>query len=279
MSRPAPAAVRALAILDFLAAHPTESFTLSELARELHINLASAHAVLGAMTEAGYLVRHPTHKTYRLGPSTMAVGHAALASHPVIGVAREEMQRLADETGLECMAAAPLDMELVAVARVGPSDRTRPLIEVGQRMPLVPPLGIMFLAWSSSERVDGWLRRINPDEGPGASDRYRRLLESARTLGYNVSIEREGRALPVPPVKGDPGRLDLDPAARHHVVHIASTSFDQRGEVSLVINFAGFDQPLTLDEITDLGTRLRRAAVVITESVHGRTPSFEHQLA
>jgi DNA-binding IclR family transcriptional regulator len=279
MSRPAPAAVRALAILDFLAAHPTESFTLSELARELHINPASAHAVLGAMTEAGYLVRHPTHKTYRLGPSTMAVGHAALASHPVIGVAREEMQRLADETGLECMASAPLDMELVAVARVGPSDRARPLIEVGQRMPLVPPLGIMFLAWSSPERVDAWLQRIGPDEPSGARDRYRRLLESARTLGYNVSVEHEGRGVPVPPVKGDPGRLDLDPAERHHVVHIAATSFDHRGEVSLVINFAGFDQPLTVDEITDLGVRLRRAAAFITEAVHGRAPSFEHQLA
>jgi DNA-binding IclR family transcriptional regulator len=271
--------VRALAILDFLAAHPTESFTLSELARELDINLASAHAVLGAMTDAGYLVRHPTHKTYRLGPSTMAVGHAALASHPVIGVAREEMQRLADETGLECLAAAPLDMELVAVARVGPSDNARPLIEVGQRMPLVPPLGIMFLAWSSAERVDAWLHRISPDEQPGAADRYRSLLESARTLGYNVGVNQEGRTWPVPPVKEDPGVLDLDPGQRYDVLHIAATSFDHRGDVSLVINFAGFQQPLSVEEITELGLRLRRAAAFITQSVHGRAPSFDHQPA
>ena len=48
-------AVTVPACLDFLAAHPTESFTLSELSRRLGINGASAHAVLTELTEAGYL--------------------------------------------------------------------------------------------------------------------------------------------------------------------------------------------------------------------------------
>jgi DNA-binding IclR family transcriptional regulator len=276
MTRPAPAASRTLAILDFLAARPTEAFTLSELARELGINLASAHALLGAMTDAGYLVRHPTHKTYRLGPSTMAVGHAALVSHPVIGVARQEMQRLADETGLECTASAPLETALVAVARVSPSTTPRPprpLISVGQRLPLVPPLGIMFLAWSSDERIERWLKHT------AGKAHYRRVLSSARALGYNVGVTVRGEYSVVPPRKGDPSLLDLDPAQRYQVDFIASSTFDELGQVSLVINVAGFNRRLTPPEIEGYGLRLRATTTFITDSVHGRPPAYQQRSA
>jgi DNA-binding IclR family transcriptional regulator len=271
MTRPAPSASRALAILDFLAAHPTESFTLSELARQLGINVASTHAVLGAMTEAGYLVRHESHKTYRLGPSTMAVGHAALVSHPVIGVAREQMQRLADETGLECFASAPFGMELVAVARVGPSNGRTPLIQVGQRLPLIPPLGTMYVAWSSQERIDAWLQRA-PDHSEATTRHYRRVLESARTLGYSVGISVNGQQVAIESVEGNPGVLDMGSRDRHRLAYIAASTFDERGEVSLVISFGGFLEPLTLEQIEGYAHRLRNAAAMITAAVHGSQP-------
>ena len=40
MPSPALAATRALSILDFLAAHPADEFTLSDLAGELDINVS-----------------------------------------------------------------------------------------------------------------------------------------------------------------------------------------------------------------------------------------------
>ena len=46
MARPAPAATRAVDILSYLIAHPTQSFTLSELAPHLRMNMASTHTVL-----------------------------------------------------------------------------------------------------------------------------------------------------------------------------------------------------------------------------------------
>ena len=63
MSRPALAATRAISVLNFLAAHPADPFTLSDLADRLDINVASAHALLGVLTDAGYLVRHPRLRT------------------------------------------------------------------------------------------------------------------------------------------------------------------------------------------------------------------------
>jgi DNA-binding IclR family transcriptional regulator len=271
VARPAQSADRALAVLDFLAAHPTESFTLSQLGSELGINVSSMHSVLSAMTARGYLVRHPTHRTYRLGPSTMAVGHAALESHPVIGVARDEMGRLADETGLESLAAAPLAGELVVVARVGRPHPYRPLIQVGERLSLIPPLGIMFVAWSSSQEIDAWLERAHPRR-PDTRDQYLSILASARALGYSVGISRDGRFLPVSPTPDDPASLDLDPSQPQVVGYLATSTFDEQGHVSLVITLDGFVRSLTYDEITDLGRRLFEAALIITRATHGRVP-------
>ena len=69
MARPAPGADRVVRVLDFLAAHPDDRFTLSELARRLELNKATAHALLVTLTDSGYLLRHPTDMTYSLGPA------------------------------------------------------------------------------------------------------------------------------------------------------------------------------------------------------------------
>ena len=63
--RPAPGAERVVAVLNFLAAHPDESFTLSELSRRLDLNKATCHALLMTLTQAGYLLRHPTRRSPR----------------------------------------------------------------------------------------------------------------------------------------------------------------------------------------------------------------------
>jgi DNA-binding IclR family transcriptional regulator len=273
MSKRAPAATRALAILDFLALHPTETFTLSELAREFDIGSGSAHALLTAMTEAGYLTRHPTHKTYRLGPSTIAVGNAALESHPAIDIARDEMRRITDDLDLECLASAPLGDEVVVVARVGKPHPGRPLSRIGRRRPLVPPLGTMYLAWSGDAVIDAWLARSEAD--PDLIERYRHLLTSARALGYSVGIGRErSDIIAVAPLPDDPMRLDLDPERHYDLAYIAASVFDERGEVALVLNLDGFTTPYLPDEITKLARRFRDVTDVITRGIHGQPPEL-----
>ena len=106
MARPSPAVERTTAILDFLAAHPNEPWTLSELARRLDLNKATAHSLLSALTDAGYLVRHPIRKDYALGPALIGVGRAALSQYPVVDFARPEMRRLADDPALRASLGA-----------------------------------------------------------------------------------------------------------------------------------------------------------------------------
>src|SRR3546814_4826507 len=69
---------RIVRLINFFAAHPTESFTLSEVVDQLSISLGSAHRALRSLADARYLVRHPAHKTYSLGLALVAVGQAAL---------------------------------------------------------------------------------------------------------------------------------------------------------------------------------------------------------
>ncbi|MCB0996899.1 MAG: helix-turn-helix domain-containing protein, partial [Acidimicrobiales bacterium] len=80
MARPALAASRAIDILNFLASRPDETFSLSELARRTGVNVASTHAIVTTLTQAGYLARDPDRRSYSLGASVIALGAAAIGA-------------------------------------------------------------------------------------------------------------------------------------------------------------------------------------------------------
>jgi hypothetical protein len=52
MARPAPGTERTVALITFLADHSGRSFSLSELARRLQLDKATAHATLAALNDA-----------------------------------------------------------------------------------------------------------------------------------------------------------------------------------------------------------------------------------
>ena len=169
MVRPAPAALRATQILDFLIAHPTQGFTLSQIARANDINVATARTVLAVLTDAGYVVRQGSNRTFGLGPLLVAAGSAALERYPAVGVAREEINRVSREFGVELLLTVAAGNDIVAVARAG---RAHPRgIDVGRRVPLIPPLGAVFTAWSSEEEIENGRRapeKVTPQR-PGVT--------------------------------------------------------------------------------------------------------------
>ena len=190
MARPAPAIGRTIALLNFLTAHPDETFSLSELARRLEMNKATAHAMLLALTEAGYLLRHPATKSFTLGPALISVGNAAAARQfEVVDYTRDEMRRLSDDLGVQCVASAAIGEEIVLLGRSGDPEPLGLSVQVGQRLPLVPPLGTVFLAWSGPDEIDRWLRHL----GPGAADeqlaRYRQAVTAVRRRGYSIGLD------------------------------------------------------------------------------------------
>jgi len=93
--------------------HLEESFTVSELSERLDMSFGSAHRVLGALTQAGYLYKHPKHKIYTLGLALLAIGQVAMTKHKVVAIAQEELQKLAARLDVSCLVSAITDDEII----------------------------------------------------------------------------------------------------------------------------------------------------------------------
>jgi DNA-binding IclR family transcriptional regulator len=287
MARPAPATERTVAVLNFLAARPDEAFTLSELCRRLGLNKATAHAMVAALTDAGYLLRHPVDRTYTLGPALVAVGNAAAARRfEVVDYARDEMRAVAEQLDVQCVAAAALGDEMVMLATSGSASPFGAAVRVGDRVPLVPPLGTVYMAWSAPTDLESWLRRLGPTATEDELEGYRAAVAAVRARGYSVALEPEARlrlarALrdhdDVDAVVQDLGHeeynlLELDRTTTYPVSVMTAPVFDADGHVALTLNLVGFRAPLRGADVPAVGERLRDAGLRVTRTIHGRVP-------
>jgi DNA-binding IclR family transcriptional regulator len=257
MARPALSATRAVAVLNFLAAHAAEEFTLSDLAARLDINLASAHSLLIVLTDAGYIARHGRLRTYSLGPSVVALGHAALERHPAIAHAYDEARRLSEEVGLGVTVTALAGEDIVFLERVG-EHRPRDIgVHVGERVPMMPPIGAVFAAWHNPEP---WLARA------GDRAKMEAVLADVRSRGWAAAL-------------GDPPRTEyealgaLNPRRGYDVVMIAAPVFDHSGDAIVSLTLLGMESGLPGHQVTVLGTKVRDAGLVATRRSGGRPPA------
>jgi DNA-binding IclR family transcriptional regulator len=289
MGRTSPAVGRVVAVVELLAANPDRRFALTEVCRELDLNKATVHALLASLTERAWVLRHPDDLRYALGPRLVAVGGAAAARQlEVVDYARGEMQRLAEELGVQCAASVARGDEIVLLAVVGTPKPFSAHLAAGQRVPLVPPLGTALVAWSSPAEIDRWLRRLGPSATDDDMDRYRGALEAIRRRGYAMSIEVDARRLlrqavvdggdrPVAEVLDEVGRqdyllVDLEPAHAYRISMLAAPVFGADGTVQLALTL--FDLPAELDaaEIATFADRLVDAATAVTKAIGGVAP-------
>jgi DNA-binding IclR family transcriptional regulator len=284
MPRRAPAVERSIAVLNLLAAHPGERYTLSEIARDLRLNKATLHAILWALTEAGYLVRDPEGKSYGLGPALVAVGTAALSSFSSAEVARPEMDALAEELGLDCIASTVIHGEIVILARAGTPRPFGIVLQPGQRLPLIPPLGAVFVAWSGPEEIETWLGRLGPISVE-TRERFRDAIGAVRERGYSVGLEGDAHLLQAlrgegetveEAVKGlrreEYALIDLDRKATYRLNHVGAPVFGPDGRVALGLFLIGFQGRVPGKDVEVAADRLATAASAVTGAIHGREP-------
>jgi DNA-binding IclR family transcriptional regulator len=293
MTRRAPAVERAVSVLNYLAAHPGERFSLSEIARDLKLNKATLHAILGALTDAGYLVREREQKTYALGAALVALGNSAVTSTPAADHAMPEMQALTDELGLDCVASSAIHDEIVILARTGTPRPFGINVQPGQRLPLSPPLGTVFVAWSGSGEIERYLARVGPSVSKERLERYRRAVTAVRARGYSVGLEgppsppraassrsRAAAASHAPTleesVRGveieEYALIDLDRAASYRLNHIGAPVFGPEGEIALGLFLIGFLGGVPAERVPEYAARLKTACERVTKAIHGRDP-------
>jgi DNA-binding IclR family transcriptional regulator len=295
MARPAPGADRSVAVLDLMASHPDERFTLSEVARRCDLNKATAHALLSALADHGVLLRHPAEKRYSLGPRLVAIGDAARRGYTALDFLPPLLDRLAARAGYVARAWQRQDDQVTVVAQSPP----RRVEHDEVRLPLIPPVGALFMAWSDSPSVEAWLARA------AAAEAVRPALDALaalRRLGFAVTLATpEWRALtePRPPgssagadadadreAPGDEVRrllaavarqrvlaVDVDPAATYLPAEVAAPVFSATGRVELALAVtvpAGMD--LTGAQVLVLGREVGAAADELTAAVRGQRP-------
>lgn len=123
---------RALDILDLLA---TASGTLgvTEIAREVGLAQGTAHRLLGALVDRGW-VRRDAGRRYAVGPAALRVGDAA---YRALGTAAGPALRAAVEATGETANLAVLEGDQMVYVAQSPSPHTlRIFAEVGRRVPL-----------------------------------------------------------------------------------------------------------------------------------------------
>ena len=296
MARPAPAAERVLGVLDLLVTHPTERFTLSDLVRLTGMSLGSAHAVLAVLEDSGYVTRQKSPKVYSLGPALVVAGVVALEHHPAISAGRELLPKLAEELDVEAVLTARTRNDIIFVAREGRHSDRHPEVREGERVPLVPPFGTAFLAWSTDEDVEQWIARASKPTNE-LIQRVNRAMESVRRHGVVVTIDNDTQrtlghqlySLADDPskheIREDLGRLrSILESIDYFLVNfesndavdvglIAAPIFDAQSKVVAALTVYGFDRTMTASEVRDVANRVRQVGLQATRASRGRIPS------
>ena len=288
--RPALSAERAVTVINLLVAHPNERFPLSEIGRRTNINPASLHALLAVLTRSGFVTRHPTSRTYGIGPALIPIGEVARQQSPVIQRAIEYADDFSRTRGFEMAVSVHTESSIIIIDTVGDASPFGPSLHPGQVVPLVPPLGTIFLAWESDERVERWLNSAQPALRPEEREHQMALLESVRKRGYGVGLESPARRAlgEVFRDRTDRGTAvelltdlahspymlrSMETGRRYDVAGIYAPVFNDSSRVEVAITVVGLPSGLAAEEISEIADEVRGAATVITKQTGGRTPT------
>lgn len=298
MSRRTPAVDRAVALMSFLADHPDEAFTLTELARELDINKATAHSLVATLVDVGWVLRD-ARKQYRLGPGLIAIAGVAANRHQLaLNAARDRMRALVDEFGLRCLASGLVGREIVVLAVEGPQPPAGITAEVGLRSPLELPQAATFLAWSDEATIDKWLLGDAPAYEEQVAKRYHDVLAHVRSQGYALIPPLSGRdrisellvelsrGMPSPRARHALRELledlereevdlvvtDIRASRQYDGGFLGAPVFDQAGQVVMVIGLVDFGPTVSGAVMLERVARLLDATRDVTEMIGGKLP-------
>ena len=284
MARSSPGVRRMVAILDFFADHPGQSFTLTDLVRALKLSRATCHALLAGLVDSGYLYR--THdKSYVIGPRLVAIGRIATEHFSPLQVAQPEMRALADEFEAICSAFFREGDEVVTRARAASMSQLGWSIPQGTRLPLVPPFGIVYQAWAPSAEVVTWLDRLSPQPTTEQRENMLKGLAFAREHGFVFGVRHpdvpiyKGVGVPEQIFRGAGTEFPIilesaiDPNQEYRLSNVIAPVFDAKHEVAFTLGLMGFTRQYSGAAIERMGRRLREACDRITNFAGRRLPS------
>lgn len=295
-----PPITRVMRVLDYLASHPDDGFTVSELARRLSLNKATCHAIVTTLAERRYLTKEASSGRYALGPALIPLGLVAERRFQPLDLAKDELNALADDLGVAVMTSIRDGGEILHLTYYGPMTIFGAMARPGQRLPLVPPLGTTFFAWAPDDVVKQWLAGVDADSE--SVEAYLESLAETRAAGYVASRDipswrsvlttvetsdldsaNTRRAIETQIGGTGLGSYLLTPegeadvaSVRSNAIFIAAPVFDPVGDVRLAVTVHLPDSSsVTIDEAAD---RLLNLTSHMTVAIGGHIPLRQDRL-
>jgi DNA-binding IclR family transcriptional regulator len=293
--QPSAPAHRLIDLVEFLAAHAGDEFTVTEIARGAGLNRTTCTSLLLALEARGWV--HASGAGYSLGAGMIPLGEAALAGLQLADEAQPELDALVAELGLEALASVVSGNDLVVVAHARRGGLLSNTVRVGQTIPFVPPFGIAHLVHTDAAHVDAWLDRARFAIDEQERDDFRTLISMAERRGYVVVLDVDSRRRfeqVMRELKDRPfsraarqRRADLLEAIAHDehelgphagsettdVSQISAPVFGPGGAPVLALGVHGLPHQIEPSRIPDYTASVVAAAARVTERIHGRRPA------
>lgn len=193
--RRSPPTERVIQILNLLADAPQDRFTLTQAAARLGINKPTCLGILTALTEADFVTRDNA-KSYGLGPGLLRIGSAAESGLGAVDLIRPLISELHDQLEISCLLSAVHGTHIVILDRLGPAIPGDHRDLIGDRFPLVPPLGLVNIAWERDSAIAEWLARTPLTPVPPTDTTVRALIAGARDCGYIIERRTDSATTP-----------------------------------------------------------------------------------
>lgn len=274
MTQISPPVTRAVSVLNFLAEHAEQAFTLSEIAKSLRISSATCHNLLTALTDAGYLYR-TAGKTYVLGPALARVSQAALAPAVTMQVARPEMRLLADEFDVVCSASFLVDDKIIVRERASSVSHLN-WHKQSLTVHSLASSGAMFLAWDDAA-LARWQANEAASLDAATTDRVEQSLAFLRARGFTFGVRKvplvdakQAQELQYQADMTDHAPASLEPDELYQLGYVVSPVFARPGAVAFSLSLTGFTAPLRGAAVEAMGERLRSACDRIGAFIAGR---------
>ena len=226
--------------------------TISELARELHINKGTMRDLLETLRAHGLLERDESRKDYRLGPRLARLGMAALGQLDLATIARPFLVDLAQRINGAVLLVVPRGDRATIVDKVD-DDRVAMQVSatVGQRIRLAAgAMGKALLAYMPDADVGRYLADLIRPTTRTITDAavYADELAQVRELGYATDDEEY--------LSG--------------VRAAAAPVFDARGHVACAVLVVGLTGSLPLEDLTRTGEATAETARAISLALGAR---------
>lgn len=168
--------------------------TLAEIARKTALPRSTAHHILRALVDFGYLVQDGGAKPYRLGPRLFRLTGHSWTKEQLAELAMPYLDELSRRTGEGTSLAILRDGVVTIVAKRESEGPVRVVQEVGARRPIYcTAVGKALAAWLPSHELDGIIARTVFERKTVRTittlAAFRRELAHIRTTGFAVDNE------------------------------------------------------------------------------------------